>query len=187
MRILFSPKKHFKIGSCRKLHIHQKRERSHEARLPEIIPTTNHMLCDIVSCQYHWVQLQTLAKMTSSPSRVQTWSNAVLQVLVIVSARTCVAIVQWKRQPQHRSLFGTLVGCSEENPSHSSRQTHFFSQWKSCSAQTWLPKSLLKWCHRLIHCLTCAVFMHPNTCYQTLLNRLTVHNCHSHLYTTHYQ
>jgi len=24
-------------------------------------------------------------------------------------------------------------------------------------------------------------------CYQTLLNGLTAHNCHSHLYTTHYQ
>ena len=35
------------------------------------------MLCDIVSCQYHWVQLQTLAKMTSlpGPSCGQTKSN----------------------------------------------------------------------------------------------------------------
>ena len=30
------------------------------------------------------------------------------------------------------------------------------------------------------------VSMHPNTCYQTFLNGLTAHNCHSHLYTTHY-
>ncbi len=43
-------------------------------------------------------------------------------------------------------------------------------------------KLLLKRCHHLI----CAVFMHPNTCYQTILNWLTAHNCHSHLYTTHY-
>ena len=47
-------------------------------------------------------------------------------------------------------------------------------------------KLLLKWCHHLIHCLTCAVFTHPNTCYQTPLNALTAHNCRSHLYTTHY-
>ena len=43
-------------------------------------------------------------------------------------------------------------------------------------------KLLLKRCHHLI----CAVFMHPNTCYQNLLSGLTAHNCHSHLYTTHY-
>ena len=66
-KILFSPKKHFKIGRCSKLYIHLKTELSQETRLPEIIPTTKHMLCDIVSCQYHWVQLSTLAKMTSSP------------------------------------------------------------------------------------------------------------------------
>ena len=52
-RILFRPKKHFKISSCSKLHIHLKIELSHETRLPEIIPTTKHMLCDTVSCQYH--------------------------------------------------------------------------------------------------------------------------------------
>ena len=57
-----------------------------------------------------------------------------------------------------------------------------FPHWKSCSAQTWIPKSLLKWYHHLIH-LTCAIFMHPNTCYQTL-NGLTAHNCYSHLYGT---
>ena len=51
-KILFSPKKHFKIGSCSKLHIHLKIELFHETRLSEIIPTTTHMLCDIVSC--HW-------------------------------------------------------------------------------------------------------------------------------------
>ena len=121
-RILFSSKKHFKIGSCSKLHIHLKRELSHETRLPEIIPTTKHMLCDIVSCQYRWVRLQTLAKMTSSPgpSCGQTWSNVVLQVLLTVSTQTRVVIVQWKQQPQHRSPFGILVDCSEENPSYSS-------------------------------------------------------------------
>jgi len=53
-----------KIGSCSKLHIHPKRELFHETRLPEIIPITKYMLCDIV-CQYRRVQLQTLAKMTS--------------------------------------------------------------------------------------------------------------------------
>jgi len=38
-----------------------------------------------------------------------------------------------------------------------------FPHTDSCSTQTWLPKSLLKWCHHhLIHRLTCAVFMHPN-------------------------
>ena len=52
--------------------------------------------------------------------------------------------------------------------------------------QTWLPNSLLKWCVHLIHHLACAVFMHPNTCYQTLFNGLTACNCYSHLYTTHY-
>jgi len=95
-RILFHPKKHFKIRSCSKLHIHLKRELSHETRLPEIIPTTKHMLCDTVSCQYRWIQLQTLAKITSSPgsSCGQTWSNTVLQVPLIVSAWTCVVIIQ---------------------------------------------------------------------------------------------
>ena len=187
-RILFNPKKHFKIGSCSKVHIHLKRELSHETRLPEINPTTKNMLCDTVSCQYRWVQLQTLAKMTSSPcsSCGQTWSNVVLQVPPIVSTQTCVVTFQWKRQPQLGSPFWILVDCSKENPSYSSAQTHFFPHWKSCSAHTWIPKSLLIWCHHLIHCLTCTVFMHPNTCYQTLLNGLTTHNCHSHLYTTHY-
>ena len=111
-----------KIGSCSKPHIHLKRKLSHETNLPEIIPTTKHMLCDTVSCQYHWDELQTLAKMTSSPgpSRSQTWSNVVLQVLLIVSTQTHVMIVQWKRQPQHRSPFRILVNCSEENPSYSS-------------------------------------------------------------------
>jgi len=122
MRILFSSKKHFKRGSCSKLHIHLKRELSHETRLPEIIPTTKHMLCDIVSCQYRWVWLQTLAKMTSSPgpSCGQTWSNVVLQVPLIVSAQIYVVIVESKRQLQHRSKFRILVNCSEENPSYSS-------------------------------------------------------------------
>ena len=122
MRILFSPQKLFKIGSWSKPHIHLKRELTHETRLPEIIPTTKHMLCDIVSCQHRWVQLQTLAKITSSPGRScgQTWSYVVLQVLPIVSAWTGVVIVQWKRQPRHRSQFGILVNCSKENPSYSS-------------------------------------------------------------------
>jgi len=120
-RILFSSKKHFKIGSCSKLHTHLKRELSHETRLPEIIPKTKHMLCDTVSCQYRWVWLQTLAKMTSpGPSCGQTWSNIVLQVPLIISAQTCVVIVQWKRQPLHRSTFRVLVDCFEENPSYSS-------------------------------------------------------------------
>ncbi len=121
-RILFSPKQHFKIESCSKLHIHLKTELSKETRLPEIIPTTKHMLCDIVSCQYCSVQLQTLAKMTSSPGHScgQTWSNIVLQVLLIISAWTCVAILQCKQQPQHRSPFRILVDCYDENPSYSS-------------------------------------------------------------------
>jgi len=107
--ILFNPKKHFKIGCCSKLHIHLKREISHETRLPEINPTTKHMLCDIVSRQYRWVQLQTLTKMTSSPgpSCSQTWSNEVLQVPLIVSAWTCVVIIQWKWQPQHITVWDT--------------------------------------------------------------------------------
>ena len=67
IRILFHPKKHFKIESCSKLHIHLKRELSHEIRQPEIIPTKKHILCNIVSSQYRWVQLQTLAKMISLP------------------------------------------------------------------------------------------------------------------------
>ena len=118
-----------KTGSCNKLYIHRKRELSHETRLPEIIPTTKHKLCDIVSCQYHWVQLQTLATMTSSPglSCSQTWSNIVLQVLLIISAQTCVVIVQWKQQPKHRSPFRILVNCSEENPSYSSIYTLFLT------------------------------------------------------------
>ena len=53
------------------------------------------MLCDIVSCLDRSVQLQTMAKMTSSPgpSRGQTWSNVLLQVLLIVSTQTHVAII----------------------------------------------------------------------------------------------
>ena len=121
-RILFGPKKHFKTGICSKLHNHLKRELSHETRLPEIIPTKEHMLCDIVSCKYRWVQFQTLAKITSSPgpSGGQIWSNVVLQVPLIISTRTCVVIIQWKQQPQHRSQFGMSVDYSKENPSYSS-------------------------------------------------------------------
>jgi hypothetical protein len=128
MRILFRPKKHSTTGSCSKLHIHLKRELSHETRIAEIIPTTKHMLCakhmlcDIVSCQCHSVQLQKMAKMTSSPgpSCGKTWSNAVLQVLLIVPALNCVVIVWWKRQSQHSSPFRILVDCSKEDPSYSS-------------------------------------------------------------------
>ena len=188
MRILFRPKKHFKIRSCSKLHIHLKRELSHETRLPENIPTTKHMLCDTVSCQYCWIQLQTLAKITSSPgsSCGQTWSNAVLQVPKTVSARTRVVIIQWKQQPQlsHHSEYWSTA---PRRIFHIPLYKHtFFHTEKSCSALIWIPKSLLIWCHHLIHSLTCAVFKHPYTCYQTLLNGLTAHNCYSHLYTTHY-
>jgi len=184
-RILFSPKKHVKIGSYNKLHIHLKRELSHETMLPDIIPTTKHMNL------WHSLMSVSLSSITNAGqnyfiSRSLLWSNIVLQVPLIVFAQTCVVIVQWKQQSQHRSLFGILVDCSEENPSYSCTYTHFSPHWKSCSAQTWLPKLLLKWCHHLIHRLTCAVFMNPNTCYRTLLNGLTGHNCHSHLNTTHY-
>jgi len=37
----------------------------------------------------------------------------------------------------------------------------------SCSAWTWLSKSLLKWCHHLIHYPTCAIFL----CIQTLATK----------------
>ena len=42
-----------------------------------------------VWCQYHWVQLQTVAKTTSSPgpSCGQTWLNVVHQVPLIICAR----------------------------------------------------------------------------------------------------
>ena len=139
-----------------------------------------------VSCQHRWVQLQTLAKMTSppGPSCGQTWSNVVLQVLLIVSAWTCVMMVQWKWQPQVtvRDIGQLLRG---ESFIFLYINT-LFPTLKEFASQTWLPKLLLKWCHHLIHRLICAVFMHPNTCYQTLLNGLTAHNCHSYLYTTHY-
>ena len=87
MSILFSLKKHFKRGSRSKSHIHMKRELSHETRLPEIIPTTKHMLCDIVSCQYYWVQLQILAKITSSPGPLR--SNMVKRSIPSSAVRFC--------------------------------------------------------------------------------------------------
>jgi hypothetical protein len=121
-RILFRTQKLFKTGSCSKPHIHLIRELSHKTRLPEIIPSTKHMLCDIVSCQYHWVQLQTLAKMNFITMSL-LWSNMVKcsTPSSADSFRTdCVVIVQWKQQPRHRSLFGTSVDCSGENPSYSS-------------------------------------------------------------------
>ena len=118
MKNLFSPRKHFKIGSCSKPQIYLKRELSHETRLPEIIPSTKHMLCDIVSWHYHWVQLKTLAKMTSSPGPCgQTWSSLVFHVLLIISALTCVVIVQWKR---HHST----GDCSEYWPTTLRRILH---------------------------------------------------------------
>ena len=63
------------------MHTHLKRELSHETRLPHIIPTTKHLLCDIVSCHYRWDHLQALTKITSSPG--QTWLNVVFQVMLI--------------------------------------------------------------------------------------------------------
>jgi len=61
------------------------------------------MLCNIVSCHYRRVQLQTPSKKTSppGPSCGHTRSYVVLHVPLIVSAWTCVVIVQWKWQPQY--------------------------------------------------------------------------------------
>ena len=187
-RILFSPRKHFKIGSWSKPHIHLKRELSHDTRLPEIIPTTQHMLCDIVSCQHCWVQIQTLAKMASSPgpSCGQTWSKVVLKFCWSFPH----GLVWWSFNESGNHITGHHLGYWSTAPKrilHISLHKHTFSpQWKSCSAQTWFPKLLLKWCHHLVHHPICDVSMHLNTCYQTLFNGLTAHNCHSHLYTTHY-
>jgi hypothetical protein len=180
-RFLLCPKKHFKIGSCSKLHIHLKRELfqgyqksfQHQARA----------LCRSLRS----VLLSSIINTGQNDSITRSLLRSnVVQVPLIVSARNCAVIVQWKQPPQHRSPFGILVHCYRENPSYSSTITGYFSDWKNCSAQTWLPKLLLKWCHHLIHCLTYAILTHPNTCYQTPLNGLTAHNCNSHIYTTHY-
>ena len=74
MRILFSPKKHFKIGSCSKLYIHLKRELSHETTLPEIIPTTKHMLCCLMS-----ISLSSITNIGQNDfiTRSLLWSNMV--------------------------------------------------------------------------------------------------------------
>jgi len=108
MRILFSPKKHFKIGCYSKLHIHLKEKFPMRQGYQKSIQQQSTCFVTVL-CQYHWVQLQTMTKMTSSPgpSCSQTWSNEVLQVPLIVSAWTCVVIVQWKRQPQHITVWDT--------------------------------------------------------------------------------
>lgn len=51
-------------------------------------------------------------------------------------------------------------------------------------AERWLPKLLTKWCHHLNHSLTCAIFMHPNTRYQTLLSGNIPHVRHCQSRTT---
>jgi hypothetical protein len=57
------------------------------------------------------------------------------------------------------SQFGILADCSTENLSRSLMKRHVFSMINSCSVQRWLPRSLLKWCYHLIHCMNCAVFL----------------------------
>jgi len=73
--ILFSPIKHFQIGSRSKLHIRLKRELSHETGLPEIIPTTKHMLCDSLMS----VSLSSAANTGQNDitTRSLLWSNMV--------------------------------------------------------------------------------------------------------------
>jgi len=182
MRILFGTKKHFKTGSCSKLHIHLKTELSHETRLPEFIPTTRHMLCDSLMS----VSLSSITNTGQNDfiSRSFLWSN-----MVKCSTASSTGLMWWlfnergnRSTSHHSGYWSTAPRRILQIPPHK----HFFPHWKSCSAQIWLSKSLLKWCHHLIHHLTCAVFMHPNTCYHSRLNGLSAHNCHSHLYTTHY-
>jgi len=74
-RILFRPQKHFMIESCSRLQTHLKRELSHEKRLPEIILTTKHILCDsLVS-----VSLSSITNTGQNDfiTRSLLWSNTV--------------------------------------------------------------------------------------------------------------
>ena len=187
MSILFSLKKHFKRGSRSKSHIHMKRELSHETSLPEIIPTTKHMLCDIVSCQYYWVQLQILAKITSSPGPLR--SNMVKRSIPSSAVRFCTDLcgdrstkVATTAQVTVRDICRLLW---EESFIFLYIHTLFFHTERVAvhrhGFQNRCWNFVITW-----FIIWSMLSLHPNTCYKTLLNRVTAHNCHSHLYTIHY-
>jgi len=89
MRIMFSPQKHFKIGSSSKLHIHLKRELSLETMLSEIIPTTKHMLF------WHSLMSVSLSSITNTGqndfiTRSLLWSNMVKCSTPSSAERFCI-------------------------------------------------------------------------------------------------
>lgn len=124
MRILFGPKKHFKIWR----HICLKIELSHETKLSETIPKAMHMFCDNVLCQDGW-----MSSFRNTGQNYFMWSNTVntvLQVLLIISIWNCAVTVQWKWQQWHKSPFRLLVDHFKENLSHSHIKRHIFSNDK---------------------------------------------------------
>jgi hypothetical protein len=102
--------------------------------------------------------------MSSSPGPPcgQILSTAILQVPLIVSVRTCAEIVQRKEQKRHTSPFGMLVDRSEEHLSHSRNQRLVSFVKKKCCTRRWLPKSLLKACHHMIHLLPLCCLLHTH-------------------------
>ena len=128
MRILFGPKKHFKIWGCGEWHFCLKIELSQETWLLETIPTAVHMLCDTVLCQHDG-----LSSFKNIGHYDFMWSNtvnAVLQFLLIISILNCAVTVQWKCQQQHKLPFRLLVDHSKDNLSYSQMEKHIFSHDK---------------------------------------------------------
>jgi len=153
MRILFCPKKHFKDKEQQEIaHSSEKRT------FPWDKTTRNHSN-NKARALWHNLKSVSLNSITNTGqnnfiTRSLLWSNMVK--CSTPSSTDCFHMEMCgdrsvKAATTAQVTVWDMLDCSEENPSYSSTQTHFFPHWKSCSVQIWIPKSLLIWCHHLIH------------------------------------
>jgi len=170
-RILIGPKKHFKLTNCTFISKENfpMRQGNHNLISVSLSSVTNTGQNDFIIRSLLWSNMVKC----STPSSADRFCMDFCGDHSLKAATTTQITIQDIGQllPGESFIFPyikTLFPHTERN-----------------ALQTWFPTSLLKWCLHLIR-LTCAVFMHPNTCYQTLFSGLTACNCHSHIYTTQY-
>jgi len=149
--------------------------------LPEIIPTTKHMLCDSLMS----VLLSSITNTGQNDfiTRSLLWSNMVKCSIPSSVDRFCIDLCGDHSTKAATTAQVTFLDIGRLLWGESLIFLYINTLFSTLKvALHWHGFPNLCW-NRVI---TCAVFMHPNTCYQTLLNGLTAHNCHSHVYTTHY-